>query len=260
MARPHVYRVEGFVIRRMDYGEADRILTLYTRQEGRVRAIAKGVRRPTSRLAGHLELFVHADLLLARGRELDIVTQVETIESFRRVREELERSSYAYYLAELTDALTEERLENPAAFTALLEALQGLESADEPRLIVLYFVLQLLGAVGYRPELNRCLRCRAEIRPERNYFSVEQGGLLCPACGAPEPSARPIELLTLKALRHLQRTAAPAAYQVRAPEQVLRNAERLLREYAEHVLDRRLRVPEFIARVQAAGPRPALTP
>lgn len=253
MARPHVYRAEAIVLRRTDYGEADRILTLFTRREGKVRAIAKGVRRTVSRLAGHLEPFVHADLLLARGRELDIVTQAETLHGFRRVREDLERSSRAYLLAEVADAFIEERLENQAAFDAVLDGLAGLDSPAEPRTVVAHALLQLLGAVGYRPELTRCLRCREEMQPERNFFAVGQGGVLCPGCGAPDATARPIDVATLKALRHLQRSAAPSAYQVRLPEPAVREVERLLREYTEHILERQLRTPDFIARLPRHG-------
>src|SRR5437588_93894 len=107
---PRVYRTEAIVLRGYDYGEADRILTLYTPNSGKLRAIAKGVRRTKSRMAGHLDLFTRSNMLVARGRQLDIVTQAETIESFRSMRDDLSRVSLAHYVAELVDSFTAEQL------------------------------------------------------------------------------------------------------------------------------------------------------
>src|SRR5919112_1559720 len=108
--RSHVYRTEAVVLRRTDYSEADRILTLYTPRFGKRRAIAKGVRKTTSRLAGHVELFTRVELLLAEGRNLDIVTQAEIVAPYRALREDLGRISYAYY-----DAVLDLRLSEPTS-------------------------------------------------------------------------------------------------------------------------------------------------
>src|ERR687886_1213367 len=139
--RQRLYRTPAIVLKRMDLGEADRILTLYTRDHGKLRAVAKGVRRTTSRSAGHLELFTLADVLLAQGRELDVVSQADTITAFRRVREDVILTSHAYYLAELTDLLTEDRSENRVVFTTLAESFADLESQHDPRLVELQFQL-----------------------------------------------------------------------------------------------------------------------
>lgn len=249
--RQRLYRVQAVVLKRMDYGEADRILTLYTQQQGKVRAIAKGSRRTTSRSGGHLELFALVDLQLARGRELDVVSQAETAESFRRVREDLELTSHAYYLAELVDLLTEDRMENSAVFAALLDSLAALEAGADVRLVVVAFQLRLLDALGYRPELTECVSCRTAIEPGRNAFSSRLGGVLCPACAPREPSASRIDSDVLKLLRNLQRT--PNRLGLRAPEHLLRDLERRAREYSEHVVERSLRTPQLIQRVNEAG-------
>ena len=114
--RERLYRVQAIVLKRTDYGEADRLLTLFTPDLGKMRAIAKGVRKPSSRKSGHVELFTHSALLLAKGRHLDIVTQADTIDAFMPLRENLERVGYAYYLAELVDRFSEEGTENRALF------------------------------------------------------------------------------------------------------------------------------------------------
>src|SRR5919198_1265913 len=148
MRRQRLYRTPAIVLKRMDLREADRILTLYTRDYGKLRAVAKGVRRTTSRSAGHLELFTLADVLLAQGRELDVISQADTLLAFRGVREDVLLTSHAYYLAELTDLLTEDRSENRAVFEALAESFADLERQPDARLVELQFQLRLLDALG----------------------------------------------------------------------------------------------------------------
>ena len=234
----------------MDLGEADRILTLFTRDEGKVRAVAKGVRRTTSRSAGHLEPFALSDVMFAVGRELDVVSQADTLEAFRHIREDLVLITHAYYLAELVDLLTEEHMENRAVFDTLVEALHELDRQPDARLVLIAFHLRLLHALGYRPELRECVTCRASIEPDHNRFAALLGGVLCPGCGPHESNARPIGVPALKLLRFVQHTAGRQAVNVNVPAQVSREAEALLRDYAEQLIERRLRSPALIARVQ----------
>ena len=123
MSRQRLYRTQAVILKRMDLGEADRIVTLFSRDEGKVRAVAKGVRRTTSRSAGHLEPFTLSDVLLAVGRDLDVVSQADTLDAFREIREDLDLTTHAYYLAEVVDLLTEDRSENRAVFDILVEGL-----------------------------------------------------------------------------------------------------------------------------------------
>jgi DNA repair protein RecO (recombination protein O) len=253
-ARARIYSTDAIPLKRMDFGEADRIITLFTPGLGKLRAIARGVRRSTSRMAGHLELFTHSHLLLARGRELDIVTQASTVESFRSLREDLARSAQAYHLAELVDAFLQDRDENGAVFTLLRSALEALDTAEiSPELIARHFELQLLAAVGFRPQLYSCLSCEAPIQAEANAYSVPLGGVLCPGCAPGEPSARPIPTDSLKLLRFLQRTASVQDASVAVPAPTLRDGERLLRDVLESVLERRLRAAEFVHHVAEAA-------
>jgi DNA repair protein RecO (recombination protein O) len=231
----------------MDLGEADRIVTLFSRDLGKIRAVAKGVRKTTSRSAGHLEPFTLSDIMFAVGRELDVISQADTLESFRQVREDLVLTTHAYYLAEVVDLLTEDRLENRAVFDALVEGLRDLADTPDSRLVLIIFHLRLLDALGYRPELRECVSCRVTIEPERNQFSSQTGGVLCPGCGPSESSAHAIGTSALKLLRFLQMTEGHRAVSV--PPAVCREAEALLRDYAEHIIERRLRSPALIARV-----------
>ena len=251
MTRGHLYRTPAVILKRTDLGEADRIVTFFSRDVGKIRAVAKGVRRTTSRSAGHLEPFTLSDVLFAVGRELDVISQADTLEAFREVREDVELTTHAYYLAEVVDLLTEDRLENREVFDTLVEGLRSLRSTSEPKLVLIVFHLKLLEALGYRPELRECVNCRVTIEPERNHFSALLGGVLCPSCGPGEATARDIGTSALKLLRFLQLTHGERAVNVR-PE-VTREAEGLLRDYAEHIVERRLRSPALIARMQEVG-------
>jgi DNA repair protein RecO (recombination protein O) len=248
--RIRVYSTEAIALKRMDYGEADRILTLFTPRAGKLRAIAKGVRRPTSRMAGHIELFAHSQLVLARGRDLDVVTQASTVTPLREVRDDLVRSSYAFHLAELVDAFLEDRDPHPDVFALLVDALSTIARDEIPAdLVARHFEVRLLAILGFGPELTSCLACRADIRAETNWYSVPSGGVYCPSCGGHEPSAGPIDVRVLKMLRHLQRTATPGTLRVRVPDGVRGDLERLIRRQIEFVLERKLRASDFVRRV-----------
>ena len=250
MARARVYGSEAIPLKRMDFGEADRIITVLTPGYGKLRCIAKGVRRSTSRMAGHLELFAHVHLMLARGRELDVVTQASTVAPFRELREDLLRSAHAYHLAELVDGFLQDRDENRAVFSLLEQALAALaEGTTSPELVARHFEVQLLGAVGFRPELVACLGCSEAIAPGPNGYSASLGGVLCPACAPREESARPILTDTLKLLRLLQRTPSVVDLRLTVVPATLRDVERLLRAHLELVLERRLKAVEFVRHV-----------
>src|SRR5207237_1308157 len=127
----HLYKTEAIVLDRKDFGEADRLLTLFTPGLGKVRAIAKGARRTTSRLSGHIELFTHTYLFLASGRNLDIVTQSQMIHSHERLREDLWRAALGFHVLELVNHFSEERQDNPGLWWALLDVLARLDEAPE---------------------------------------------------------------------------------------------------------------------------------
>lgn len=252
MTRQRLYRTPAVILKRMDLGEADRIVTLFSRDEGKVRAVAKGVRRTTSRSAGHLEPFTLSDVLLAVGRELDIVSQADTLDAFREIREDLDLTTHAFYLTELVDLLTEDRSENRTVYEILVDGLQSLRRENDARLVLIAFHLRLLDALGYRPELRECVTCRIAIEPDRNHFSPLLGGVVCPSCGPGEPSARAIGTSALKLLRFVQATVGQRS--VNVPPPICHEAEALLRDYAEHIVERRLRTPALMARIQEAGP------
>jgi len=248
--RGRVYRCEAIVLRRQDLGEADRLLTLFTHQHGKLRAVAKGVRRPGSKKAGHLEPFTLATLLLARGRELDIITQAEAVNTFPHVREDLLRLGLAAYVIELTDRFGIQESDSQALFQLLTSTLERLDEDPSPEAALRYFQVRLLDLAGYRPELSRCVSCSSEAAPEDQFFSALEGGLLCPRCGPMRSEARALSLQALKVLRHYQRTTYEEASRPQISPKVAGELETLLEGYLNHLLERELKVPGFVRQVR----------
>jgi DNA repair protein RecO (recombination protein O) len=249
-SRERVYRTEAVIVRRQELGEADRLLTIYTPGYGKLRVVAKGVRRPRSRKAGHLELFARVDLLLAKGHDLDIVTQAELSEGFPGLRDDLVRLGHAAYVMELLDCFGVAE-ENRPLYRLVVETLGRLSEGAGPAVVVRFFELRLLELLGYRPELFHCVGCGREIRPEGQYFSAREGGVLCPTCGPSRKEASPIGLGALKVLRHYQRSSYAQAAGVQVGRGTHAELERLMEGYLTHLVERRLKTPGFLERVRA---------
>lgn len=251
MNLPRSFRVEAVVLRHVDWGEADRLLTLFTREHGKLRVLAKGARKLLSRKAGHLEPFTHVVLLLARGRELPVVSQVETMEAFLPIREDLLRTGYAAYTLELLDRFTyAEEGHSPALFRVLIETLGRIAIEPEGWLAVRYYEMRLLDALGFRPKLFECANCGREIQPVAQFFSPAAGGVICPACGTGLPGLWPVEMEILKYLRHFQRSNYTAAARARPAAQHQKQIETLMQGYFTYLLERELNTPGFLKRVR----------
>jgi DNA repair protein RecO (recombination protein O) len=247
---PRSQRVEAVVLRHSDWGEADRMLTIFTRELGKLRVVAKGARRPRSRKAGHLEPFTRVALLLARGREIWIVTQAETLDAYLPVRDDLERTGYAAYVAELLDRFTYEEGENSSLYRLFVEALERVSTLEDPVPAIRYYEIRLLDLLGFRPELFHCVQCGNEIQPEAQYFSALLGGVVCPRCGLDAAGVRPVSMQALKYLRHYQRSGYAEATRVRLPDAVRPELEALMQHYLTYLLERGLNSPAFLREVR----------
>ena len=263
--RERVYRTKAIVLRRIDFGEADRLLTVFTPERGKLKLVAKGARKPTSRKSGHVELFSLGQFLVAVGRDLDIVTQAETQEPYLPLREDLLRTTYAYYVAELADAFTAERDENRPLYYLLKDAFGWLcevgEAAagselDEPQLaealalVARYYELHLLGLVGYQPQLFVCGGCREPLEPEVNYSSVADGTVFCHRCGRDRMGTAQLSVNALKVLRFLQTRDWETCRLLRLSPASHAEVERVLSEYITYHLERRLKSVDFIHRLR----------
>jgi DNA repair protein RecO (recombination protein O) len=235
-----LYRDQGVVLRTIKLGEADRIVSFVTQSHGKVRAVAKGVRKTKSRFGGRLEPLTHVALLLYEGRELDIVTQAETLDHFRPVREDLDRIARATSLLEAVDQVAQEREPNPRLYQMLVGALRALAAANAPVLVGAFF-WKLLSLEGAHPLLDQCATC---ARPDQlEAFDLLEGGVLCRDCRRGLPlSADGLDLLRRilgGALADaLNQPAGPATHEVEhlAEHSLEQHLERRLRSL--HVLDR----------------------
>jgi DNA repair protein RecO (recombination protein O) len=255
--RDRVYRTEAIVLRHGDLGEADRILSVYTPERGKLRLVAKGVRRARSRKAGHLEPLSRVQLLIARGRELDIITQAEAVELYAGLREDLVRLASAEYIVELLDRFTVEEAETHGLYRLLRETLERLTGDVQPTVVLRFFELRLLELSGFRPELFRCLGCQSEVRPQDQFFSYHEGGVLCPDCGPRRRDARRLSLAGLKVLRHYQRNTFAVAAAPRVRPEVQEELEALMEGYLSHLLERKMNVPAFLRQVRRLEQREA---
>lgn len=270
--RQRLYRTHAVVLRRRDFGDADRILTVLTPNYGKLELIAKGARKTTSRKAGHLEMFGHSSLLVAKARTWDIITEAVSVESFPALRSDLDKIGQASYLAELVDSFTETGDENLAIWDLLILALQelnALEPGSRSAPLLLHWVqLQLLALAGFQPQLFECLGCDAELEPVTNFLSLSEGGIFCPGCAAARRDVEPIEADVLKVLRFFQTRTWPTVRNVQVRSHILQRVDNLLHRYLLTVLERRLKSVDFLRRLQhmdappiraaAAGAAPAL--
>ena len=260
MSRARLYKTEAIVLRSMDLGEADRVLTVLTPRLGKLRVIAKGIRRPRSRLGGGLEPFSDVHLVLAIGRTFDVVTQAALEDPHLGLRDDLHSTAAAWYLVELTDRFCEGSAESHLAFELLGQGLAALDAAPAEvsrEVVVRWFELHLLDAMGFRPELGQCLDCGAAIGPEGNAYSPEAGGLIGRECADRALGTRSLSASALKVLRHLQRSSLVEILRLRLPPPTQREVERLLHATVSAVLERELRTRDFLDEVASpvvAGP------
>jgi DNA repair protein RecO (recombination protein O) len=251
MKEARSFRVEAVVLRHADWGEADRLLTLYTRERGKVRAVAKGARKIRSRKAGHLEPFTHVTLQLAKGRDLLIVTQADTLDAYLALGANLVKTGYASYVIELLDRFTyEDESENYAIFRLLTEILSRIATEPDPWLAIRYYEVRLLDLLGFRPHLFECANCGEQIQPVDQFFSAAAGGVLCPKCGRGLPGAWSISMQALKVFRHLQRSSYAEAQRARPTPEVRNELEPLIQRYLTYLLERGLNSPGFIRQIK----------
>lgn len=254
MARERTYRTEAVVLRRTDFGEADRLLTLFGRERGKFRAIAKGARKPQSRKTGHVELFMRSKFLIAEGRDLDIVTQAEMIDAYAGLRDDLVRATYASYLGELLDRFTVDEEPHHDIYDLFVQSLEALAAGDDVLLLARTYELRLLSMTGFQPRLFNCVNCGEPILEQDQYLSAELGGFLCPNCLAADRRAMPVSAAAVKVLRYLQTRSWDTVRPLRLRPPLLHELERAMYFYLTHTLERDLKSAEFLHRLrQEAG-------
>jgi DNA repair protein RecO (recombination protein O) len=241
MSKPRNYQTEAIIIKKIKLGEAGRILTLYTPHLGKIQAVAKGVRRPRSKLAGHLELLTHSLVSLARGRNIDTITGSQTINSFLPLKSDLRLTSYALYTTELVNQFTAEGIEDYPLFQLLLETMHRLCQGGDNELVQRYFELHLLNEVGYRPQLEQCISCRSMLKSTTNSFCPGAGGMLCPNCRQSQPLVYPLSPNALRVLRLLQNNDYSTVSELKINPELAHQLEMVMRNYLRYLLEREIK-------------------
>jgi len=250
-----LYRGEAIVLQGIDFKEADRILTVYSREHGKLSVIAKAIRKPTSRLGFGLDHLSRVRLTLAHGRTLDTVTNVELLDPHLELSGQIEAYAYASHIAELVHRLTQERQENRTIYELLSGGIRAIADGIDPFAVARYFELALFSIVGFRVELYRCINCGRELQASEHALSARLGGFLCPLCLAEDRAAVGLSVNAQKYLRLLDRGGLDQTVNRDISIDLQRELERAMLGYARFHTERDLTCLAVLRSIQA-GTRP----
>lgn len=246
-------KTPAFVIRRARLKDADRVITLFTQEMGKVAAVAKGVRKSSSKLAGHLEILNYTNLTMARGKGMHTIIGSQTINPYLGIRESLERTSYALYFSELVYLFTAEEQANTQIFDLLTESLAEADKTEDLELLSRYFEIRLLKALGYQPQLHTCINCNSELRAVTNHFCLSMGGTLCSQC-ASGSGVYPLSVNALKVMRFLSSSRFSATGRLKLDQTLNREIRQLLFHYMRFLLEKDIRSSAWLNQVEITLP------
>jgi DNA repair protein RecO (recombination protein O) len=240
-----LYRVSAVVIRQRNLGEADRVLTLLTRENGKISAVARGVKKARSKLAPSLQLFAQARMQLAVGRSLDVITSAHPVDLYYHLREDVQRYAYASYVAELADALLEEGGPDESVFTLLVATLKALDGGADAATVTLGFEIKLLTRLGYGPEVAACVSCGRQVEGGGAGFSAAEGGVMCAKCRRAE-GAKELSGAGLRGLRELLAIPQEEVAGRKLAARVRQELQSMMRAFVDYRVDRPLRSAAFL--------------
>ncbi|PKM48095.1 MAG: DNA repair protein RecO [Firmicutes bacterium HGW-Firmicutes-8] len=239
------YKTEGIIIRVRDYNEADRIITLFTADYGKVQAIARGCRKPKSRKRGIIQLFTYGEFALYRGRNLDTITQCEGKEAFSGLREDLDRMAFGAYLVELVDGFATSGEPHGDLFYLTLVCLHLL-TVEDPELVTRAFEIRIMDLMGYRPHLESCVHCGRPIGGPRVAFSSRMGGSLCEICAGHHPDCQVCSLGSLNMLKQLASWDIKRLGVLKLTGETKREIGEIMKTYISCRLDKEIKSAEFL--------------
>ena len=249
MAAPKSFRSQGIVLESKPLGEADLMVTLLTSDEGKLRAVARGARKTTSKLVGHLEPLNRVDMSVARGKEFQYVSQAQVLENFLPLKTGLGGVTRGLYMAELASWYAVEEAPGSRIHDLLLDGLRFLPECKNPDIVLRCFEMQMLKVSGFMPELYCCVDCGEELSPQGHQFSPALGGTLCDRCRPSGVAVRPMSLDALKVLRFLANTTMPEADRLRLENELAEEVSRLLSLLLSYWPDHEIRSRRFMDHV-----------
>lgn len=243
------YQTQAIVLKRKNTKEADKILTFYTKKYGKLIGLAKGIKKISSKLAGHLEPFYLIQLTLVEGKTFKIVSEAKTINSFKSLRSNLERTSIAYFISEIVDKLMGREEKNEELFYLLKKTFEFLEKERNIDLVLPYFEFNFLSQIGFRPDFNQCVRCQKKIKDEKEiYFSFKDGGLIDKNCQ--KGSDFKISPAILKFLKLSERLEIDFLKKIKSKKPLVLEIENLLTRYLEFISEKKFKSKIFLKKVQ----------
>ncbi len=241
------YKTKGIVLKTFKLGEADKIITLITERQGKVSAVAKGVRRTKSRFGARLEPFTNLNLIIYRGRGLSTITNADIIRIYDGVTGSLDRINYGYAMLELVEKLSVEEQGDPRVYNMLAIALDYLSRIDEgKRLVLSTFDIKLLAFSGFLPNINECVVCSDKSAHAR--FSFTQGGVLCAGCSNVDPSSINLKTDSIRLMRELLFIPFKELRSVKTDTATLGELNNIIHKHMEYHMNIRLKVRKFIDR------------
>lgn len=232
----------------MNFGEADRILTVITEKFGKIKAIARGVRKGKSKLAGHLEPFMLLDMQLYEGKTFYTVTGSVIKSEFPLIHTELKKTSQAFYLAELVDKFMPDHQRSDEIFNLLLKALEYLD-VDEKNLLLRIFELKIIEASGFHPELYGCVHCKEKLAPGKNFWDAVEGGVVCASCQEKTHHGKPISNDLIKLFRLIEQSDFSVIERLNIKKPIKEEAENILSNYIKSILEREIKSMSFMRMV-----------
>jgi len=251
MGGPRDYQVEGLVVRHADTGEKDRIVTLFTRDEGKLVFVARGARRPGSSLGPCVQMLTHGRFQCVRRRSLHLITQAAVVDSFNKMKGDLWGMACGLYLAELVDAATVEGAPNRNLYNLTVEALELIDRGGGNEVLLRFFELRLLEHVGFCPSLRRCVGCGVELRPVENSLSATLGGVLCPDCARTSPDGRSLSVDALKVLRFWLANPLVVSCRTKLQPYLADEVENHLHRFLDNVLQRDVKSRAWLRRLRS---------
>ncbi|MEX0621752.1 MAG: DNA repair protein RecO [Candidatus Woykebacteria bacterium] len=250
MAR--TYAAEAIILNKRNFGEADRLITFLSKYKGKFDGLAKGVRKVASRRGPNLDLLNHVNVYLARGKNFDVVVEVETIHTFKEAKEDLDKISSGFHLLEITNGFLEEGQGETEIFNLLLGSLRRIEAGKDlfkSKETLRAFEIKFLAEVGFKPQLRQCVVCSREVNENNHLLSPELGGVLDKGCSTNSLLSKPISVEAIKLLRFLQKEDWEKINKLSISPFVFSELETHLKFYIEFLLEKELKSVKYLQKI-----------
>lgn len=243
------FNTQAIVLKRKNTKEADRILTLYTKKYGKIQALGKGVKKTTSKLAGHLEPFYLIQVSLVEGKTFKIISDAKTINNFKEIRDDLKKTTLAYFICEVIDKMTVENEENIAVFNLTKKTFEFLSREEKIDLVLSYFLFNFLSYIGFKPSFDYCVRCQKSIKGEKNlFFSYKDGGVVHQKCATKEDVL--ISPNLIKFLKLSEKLEIGFLKKIKTEEKTILEIEDFLTHYLELISEKNFKSKVFLKKIK----------